>query len=125
MTEVSDIVIDSVDQLWNIARVCHEANRAYALATGEDPNTVHGHWADTTQAIRDSAYIGVKAALDGATPERLHESWFATKVADGWRYGVIRDNEAKRHPCMVPYGDLPEAQRKKDALFQAIVAALK
>ena len=28
----------------------------------------------------------------------------------------MKDPAAKTHPCMVPYADLPESQRRKDAL---------
>ncbi len=108
-----------------IARVCHEANRAYALATGEDPAVVHPHWEDAPEEIRWSSVIGVEYALTGASPEDLHASWCATKIADGWHYGPLRDNTRKIHPCLVEYAALPEAQRAKDGLFQAIVVALR
>jgi hypothetical protein len=29
------------------------------------------------------------------------------------------------HPCLVPYAQLPAEQQRKDALFQAVVAALR
>lgn len=47
------------------------------------------------------------------------------KIEDGWVYGDEKDTEKKTHPCLVPYEELPEFQKKKDALFQAIVDALK
>ena len=108
-----------------IARVCHEANRAFALATGEDPATVHPSWSEAPEEICASARVGVRHALDGATPEQLHESWCQGKVAAGWVYGDVRDNVGKVHPCLVPYAELPVIQRKKDALFSAIVGALR
>jgi hypothetical protein len=46
------------------------------------------------------------------------------KVKDGWVLGHIKDGAKKTHPCMVPYNQLPEGQRKKDHLFRAIVLAL-
>lgn len=113
-----------LERLDLIASICHAANRAYALGTGEDPAKVYPEWLEAPEEIRESARVGVRAALDGATPEALHESWMATKEADGWTFGAVRDNSAKRHPCMVPYCDLPDEQRRKDALFQAIVKAL-
>ncbi len=104
-----------------IARVCHEANRAYALATGEDPAVVFPSWETCPEEIRNSARQEVQKALDGATPEALHESWSAQKVADGWTFGAVKDFTAKTHPCLVDYDELPEAQRTKDALFLGIV----
>lgn len=107
-----------------IAQVCHEANRGLALANGDEPSTVWPSWSEAPAAIQDSAVIGVAHALNGATPEQLHESWMQSKAADGWTFGPVRDNAAKVHPCMVPYDQLPAAQRAKDALFSAIVKAL-
>ncbi|QFY14483.1 hypothetical protein GBF35_25855 [Nonomuraea phyllanthi] len=103
-----------------IARVCHEANRVLQIAAGEEPSP---HWPDAPDWQQESAIKGVEAALSGATPQHLHESWCAAKLADGWTYGPVKDAAARTHPCLVPYGDLPEAQRVKDHLFHAIVRA--
>lgn len=46
------------------------------------------------------------------------------KVNDGWVYGEVKDADKKTHPCIVPYNELPEFQKKKDHLFIAIVKAL-
>lgn len=108
-----------------IARVCHEANRAYALAFGEDPLQIHPSWDACPEKIRESARYVVINALEGATPEQLHESWTKTKLEDGWHYGTNRSNELKLHPCLVPYDQLPGVQRKKDSLFYNIVNTLK
>jgi hypothetical protein len=32
----------------------------------------------------------------------------------GWRYGPIRDNEAKLHPDLRPWSELGEEERHKD-----------
>jgi len=105
-----------------IARVCHEANRAVQIETG-DP-AVSPHWEDAPEWQRDSAIAGVAAARAGARPAALHESWMEQKRADGWVYGEVKDADAKTHPCMVPYPSLPEDQKAKDRLFSAIVQAL-
>jgi hypothetical protein len=112
---------DNVDL---IAQVCHDSNRAYALATGEDPAKVWSTWDLAPEAIKESSRVGVRKALEGATPRELHQSWCATKQADGWTYGETRDNDRKIHPCLCAYDLLPEAQRVKDSLFGAIVSAL-
>ena len=106
----------------SIARVTHEANRAVQVETG-DP-AVSPHWDDAPQWQRDSATEGVEKALDGATPEELHEAWCEFKRNDGWVYGDVKDADAKTHPCLVPYAELPADQRAKDTLFQAVVQAL-
>lgn len=105
-----------------IARVCHEANRAYQIIT-DDPNPSE-HWERTPVSVMMSAITGVEHALQGATPEELHESWCDTKAEQGWTYGAEKNPVLLTHPCLVAYGDLPEEQRVKDRLFQAIVHAL-
>lgn len=104
-----------------VARVCHEANRAIQVATLEQDVSPYFDDAPTWQF--DSAIEGVKAALEGQTSEQLHESWCRYKIEDGWVYGPVKDAEAKTHPCLVPYAELPVEQRLKDAVFRGIVAA--
>lgn len=107
----------------HIAQVAHEVNRAYCSALGDH---THAAWADAEQHQRQSAQAGVDmlAGNPRATPEQLHESWMAAKAADGWTYGAKKDAQAKTHPCMVPYAELPEAQRVKDYLFGAVVRTM-
>lgn len=106
----------------DIARVAHEANRAMQIINGEAD--ISPGWDDAPDWQRESAVDGVKKALAGATPEELHQSWCDFKTAEGWVYGPVKDPEAKTHPCLVPYGDLPAGQRAKDALFQSVVFSL-
>lgn len=106
-----------------IARVAHEVNRAYCLATGE---TGIPMWQHAPDWQREGVVNGVEfylAHLD-ATPEQSHENWLAHKQALGWRYGSAKDAELKEHPCMVPYGQLSDLQRAKDQIFLAVVRAL-
>ena len=105
-----------------IARVCHEANRAWQHATGDPAPSPT--WDEAPDWQRDSATDGVVQALAGADPVQLHESWCDRKRGEGWRYGPTKDPAARTHPCLVAYDQLPEEQQRKDALFAAIVAAL-
>jgi RyR domain len=106
----------------DIARVAHEANRAYQVATGDPEPSLC--WDEAPQWQRASAIEGVRTALTGATPGQSHESWLAHKKADGWTYGPLKDETARTHPCMVPYDALPESQKLKDHLFTGVVRAL-
>lgn len=105
-----------------IARVCHEANRAVQIITG-DP-AVSPPWDDAPDWQRTSAINGVESARVGTRPVRMHELWCEEKRAAGWTYGEVKDAAAKTHPCLVPYHELPEEQKAKDRLFVAIVRAL-
>jgi hypothetical protein len=106
-----------------IAKVCHDANRAWCIANDDYSQPA---WDDAPDWQIDSAINGVYHAMiyPDATSEDMHSNWMADKIADGWVYGPVKDPVAKTHPCMVPYAELPEFQRKKDALFLAIVRAL-
>lgn len=103
------------------ARAAHEANRAYCIATGD---TSQPSWDEAPDWQKSSARNGVKGALEGATPEQSHEAWFDEKYASGWKWGETKNPATKEHPCMVPYKDLPESQRKKDDIFIAVVRAV-
>lgn len=107
-----------------IAKSCHEANRVWCQANGDDSQK---HWQDAEQWQRDSAINGVDFRINNpdAGHDAQHNSWMKEKVDAGWVYGEIKDAEKKTHPCIVPFDELPEFQRKKDALFCAIVDALK
>lgn len=52
----------------------------------------------------------------------VHESWMRDKLAAGWVYGPEKRPDATppTHPCLVPYAELPEAQRAKDAIFRDV-----
>lgn len=104
-----------------IARVCHEANRALQIELGEVPNQP---WDYIDAEMQTSAVHGVERALAGADPKLLHELWSKEKKDQGWTYGAIKDFATKRHPCLVSYDELPIEQRRKDYLFQSIVSSL-
>lgn len=99
-----------------IARVVHEANRA--LQTEQADPTI------PVSPARRSAVEGVRGVLNGASAEESHEGWTRFKVEHGWTLGPVKDEEKKEHPLLVPYDELPEAQRLKDSLFGAIVRVL-
>lgn len=46
--------------------------------------------------------------------KNVHEVWSQNRLNDGWTYGPVRDDSAKRHPCLVPYEDLPESEKAYD-----------
>lgn len=97
-----------------IACACHQANRAYCLALGDDSQPL---WDAAPEEIKELARSGVRAALQDPNPANSHRRWMEFKLEHGWVYGSEKDMDAKTHPCLVPYEDLPEAQRLKDSIF--------
>ena len=108
----------------SIARVCHEANRAFCLALGD---TSQPAWGEAPEWQVRSAINGVRFHLDHpeATVSHSHEEWLAEKEATGWKYGPVKDPEKKEHPCCVPFDQLPPERQAKDRLFKAVVEALR
>ena len=105
-----------------IARVCHEVNRAYCEALGDSSQP---RWEDAPQWQRESALHGVRLHRAGeAGPRASHEAWMAEKLAQGWTWRPEKDALRKEHPCMVPFEALPREQQAKDFIFAAVVRAL-
>ena len=46
--------------------------------------------------------------------KNVHEVWAETRVAQGWTYGEQRDDRQKKHPCLIPYEELPEEEKLFD-----------
>ena len=124
MSEQLASVPQVVSDLTFIAKVCHEANKAYCESIGDYSQK---SWDEAEEWQRESAVKGVLYRLNNpeAPKSAQHDAWMNDKINSGWIYGEVKDAEKKTHPCIVPYNDLPIEQQKKDALFQAIVDALK
>ena len=105
-----------------IAKVCYAANRTYCESIGD---TSQKPWDQAQQWQKDSALRGVAYALahPGASPSEQHDAWLADRARDGWKFGPVKDPEKKEHPCFLPFSELPQEQKVKDYLFQAIVRA--
>uniref|UniRef100_UPI0003C8C47D Putative ryanodine receptor n=1 Tax=Bacteroides thetaiotaomicron (strain ATCC 29148 / DSM 2079 / JCM 5827 / CCUG 10774 / NCTC 10582 / VPI-5482 / E50) TaxID=226186 RepID=UPI0003C8C47D len=46
--------------------------------------------------------------------ENVHEVWAKAAIDEGWTYGEKRDDIHKKHPCLVPYDELPEEEKEYD-----------
>ena len=55
--------------------------------------------------------------------ENVHDLWARQRLADGWTYGPLRDDKVKKHPCLVPYADLPESEKEYDR--QVAIGSIK
>ena len=106
-----------------IARVMHEAVRAYQAALGQE--TVPG-WKQAPKWMKIASRDAVLYRIDNpdASPSDQHDQWLDTKKRDGWVFGPVKNGDKKTHPLMVPYDQLPVEERRKDALVSAIVSSL-
>lgn len=80
-------------------------------------------WADRELAFR-TQFLEVIERQCGpqrsSSPEELHGSWMQAYIEMGWVYGETYDREGKVHPDLVPYADLGQIERDKDAVFVAL-----
>ena len=107
-----------------IAKVCHEANRAYCAVLGD---LSQPSWEQAPDWQKESAINGVIFHRNNphASPSASHENWLEEKRIQGWTYGPVKNPEKKEHPCFIPFTGLPLEQQAKDKLFKGIVDALR
>lgn len=46
--------------------------------------------------------------------KNIHEVWAKSRMDQGWTYGPARDDARKKHPCLIPYEELPEEEKDYD-----------
>ena len=112
----------NVEQIKQVAELAHEINRAYCASLGD---WSYSPWEKAPDWQKKSAINGVKFLNDNpsSTPRDCHDNWMRDKRADGWKYGPFLNPDSKEHPCIKPYDELPDGQRRKDALFIRVVRA--
>lgn len=118
-----ECVLLTYDELIDFAlSLVHNANAVLKSANGEK----HEELADMDPARKESIRNAIKYALENDTsPEESHISWLEAQEKLGYVYGPVIDRVALQHPCMVPYNQLPEAQKTKDAMFVSIINTTK
>ena len=98
-------------------------NAARIAAIGANAPIIPVEWSGREQAFKDQ-FLKVIERQSGdqrsKSPEELHGSWMQAYFAMGWVYGEKYDREAKIHPDLVPYADLGQLERDKDAVFVAL-----
>lgn len=65
---------------------------------------------DTTDVILPAELMPLMEEM----AKNVHEVWANNRIAEGWRYGPVRDDAQKKHPCLIPYEQLPESEKDYD-----------
>ena len=103
------------------AEFVYEAARLAAGAAGAP--IVPAPWGVREEAFR-AQFLDVIERQCGpqrsASPEELHGSWMQAYLTMGWVYGDTYDRTHKMHPDLVPYAQLGQLERDKDAVFMAL-----
>ena len=72
---------------------------------------------DYKPAPRDTSSVRLPRDLADLTEllaRNTHENWSRRRMAEGWTFGVTRDDGKKTHPSLVPYEELPESEKEYD-----------
>lgn len=107
-----------------VARIAYEAQRQLRLALAETPTPVAFDHLDAAehQKFVDGARMFLLRPHLAA--DEMHRSWAIAKLAEGWKYGPTKDEEAKTHPRLIPFESLPTQDQMKDKFFRDVIVAL-
>ena len=103
------------------AEFVYEAARLAAIAANAP--IVPVPWAEREAPFREQFFAVIERQCGparSASPEELHGSWMQAYFTMGWVYGERYDREKRTHPDLVPYAQLGQLERDKDAVFVAL-----
>lgn len=110
-----------LDLIGRRAQFVYEGARIAGIASGAPIIPVI--WRDREQGFRDQFREVIERQCGeqrSSSPEELHGSWMQAYFAMGWVYGEKYDREKHIHPDLVPYAELGQLERDKDAVFVAL-----
>ena len=103
------------------AEFVYNAARLTAMASGAP--IIPSPWSEREQPFREQFLKVIERQCGeqrSTSPEKLHGGWMQAYFAMGWVYGEEYNRELKIHPDLVPYAQLGELERDKDAVFIAL-----
>ena len=104
--------------VWRRSEFVYEGARIAARAAGAP--IVPAPWLEREDAFREQFTEVIDRQCGDQrsnSPEELHGSWMQAYYAMGWVYGEEYDRETKVHPDLVPYAQLGQLEKDKDAVF--------
>jgi hypothetical protein len=96
---------------------------ALLAAIAADAPIIPAHWYKREEPFRAQFREVIERQCGpqrSTSPEELHDTWVQAYLTMGWEYGDSYDPSAKQHPDMVPYVELGQLERDKDAVFVAL-----
>lgn len=102
--------------LVDIAQECHTKNNELMMMNGEEQN---GNW---DSLDRHTKFINLKSVIKALenpdlTAKDMHDEWMNNKIADGWKFGDVKDPELKTHPLIIDYDLMKDVDKMKDQIF--------
>ena len=74
------------------------------------PNGYTPHPTDCSDVLLPEGLNNLTESLS----RNVHEIWAYERMKEGWSFGVQRNDIIKKHPCLVPYEQLPESEKEHD-----------
>lgn len=107
-----------------IAEMCYETCRIYRESLGDV--TVEP-WDEVMDLAKLATIYAVCHRLKHPNEPQsvVHDLQCKMMIECGWTYGEVNDPEAMISPILVPYDQLPLAQRNVDHLFNNIVKIMQ
>jgi hypothetical protein len=65
----------------------------------------------------DTSHVTLTAEILQLTErlaENAHDLWGVKRLAEGWIFGPVKRGDIKQTPLLVPYAELPEAEKQYD-----------
>ncbi len=111
---MSNLIERRAEFVYNGARIAAIASKAPIVPV---------QWSEREEAFK-AQFLDVIERQCGEqrskSSEELHGSWMQAYLTMGWVYGRKYNRESKIHPDLVPYADLGQLERDKDAVFVAL-----
>ena len=68
------------------------------------------HPIDTSNVVLPEELLSLTELI----AENVHDVWAVGRIKEGWTYGPVKDVDKKQTPQLVPYGELPDAEKAYD-----------
>lgn len=110
-------------QIQLAAQMAHEVNRIWCQKNGDHSQP---SWDSASNSIQESIVRGVMFVYENpdVSCKQMHDSWMNDKREKGWKWGPIKNEKSKVHPCFTSYSNLSKTDRMKDSLFLAVVKSI-
>ena len=67
-----------------------------------------------------TGHISIPSSLEDLMEKlaiNVHEVWADQRIREGWKFGPVRNDPSKEHPCLRPFHELPENEQEYDRLI--------
>ena len=108
--------LEAIVTMGNLERAAY-----FGVAELPSPDILNLHVStDFLEHARDGQLeIPVIEALAG----EIHERWRREREEQGWTFGPVRDDAAKKHPLLRAYGELPDVEKERHRLSARLAVA--